>query len=491
MSATDYLMGRQGFLACSGGPPTLVSPGLPQLAGCMLPSPLQSHPARCLKLAALGFVQSPVQEQVQPQVLPTLGMPQSSAVLRLGGDGVGFGTVFHSGMSFGAAGASDLPSTAIVASGRQLPLPQTQPSTLSQIHALKFALQSPQTCAPLVPWRGAVTSSPCLPGSIHSSSVLPVGTAGGRASIMQTACVGGAVQSGANANTTMRAAHCELGAVLPLRDSAAHLAATLSSDETVSRCSESRSSEPCGSSDSSDSGDKKCRAWKIMLTAQQAAEIYKQLPADTVHITSKSVVVGKQFGVSAKTIRDIWKRETWVKATRPLWSEADEQKYQEHETRSAACSGGARAAPPGSVASLLSTEEARSPSPQSCSGASSSCGSRTLGRPKGVKDSRPRKRRANCLGGGGAGGHALGGLNAALKNLKRPRPDARTLDASEEGGASLLSLLGASEAAWSSLHTHTHNLHAYTRESSSSSSAHSGDSSGYRRKFTHHSAVTR
>jgi len=30
MSATDYLMGRQGFLACSGGPPTLVSPGLPQ-----------------------------------------------------------------------------------------------------------------------------------------------------------------------------------------------------------------------------------------------------------------------------------------------------------------------------------------------------------------------------------------------------------------------------------------------------------------------------
>ena len=106
MSATDYLLGRQGFLACSGGPPTLGPAGMQQIAGSMLPVALQSQPARgiVMDLSALGFVQCPVQEPLQPQVLPTLGMPQSSALLRLGGDGVGFGTVFHNGMAIGAGG---------------------------------------------------------------------------------------------------------------------------------------------------------------------------------------------------------------------------------------------------------------------------------------------------------------------------------------------------------------------------------------------------
>jgi hypothetical protein len=174
-----------------------------------------------------------------------------------------------------------------------------------------------------------------------------------------------------------------------------HLLANLSSDETESHNSEaSRPSEASGSSDGSDSGDKKCRAWKIMLTAQQAVQIYKQMPADSLHITSKSVIVGKQYGVSAKTIRDIWKRETWVKATRHVWSEADEKQYRQEEKKSLAASA-SQPPPPGSVASLLSDDVERSPSPHAASApANGSVGpSRSRGRPKGVKDSRPRKRR--------------------------------------------------------------------------------------------------
>merc|ERR1711865_693198 len=93
-------------------------------------------------------------------------------------------------------------------------------------------------------------------------------------------------------------------------------------------------------------------------------------------------------GVSAKTIRDIWKRETWVKATRSEWAHADEQSYQEQLNRKSDAS--ARCPPPGSVASLLIDVDdvKRSPYPNGCSGSS-----RARGRPKGVKDSRPRKRR--------------------------------------------------------------------------------------------------
>ena len=193
-----------------------------------------------------------------------------------------------------------------------------------------------------------------------------------------------------------RSATAESGGFCMQGHGTGHLVANLSSDETESHNSEaSRPSEASGSSDGSDSGDKKCRAWKIMLTAQQAVQIYKQMPADSLHITSKSVIVGKQYGVSAKTIRDIWKRETWVKATRHVWSEADEHQYRQEEKKSLAASA-SQPPPPGSVASLLSDDVERSPSPPHATSAPANCSvgpSRSRGRPKGVKDSRPRKRR--------------------------------------------------------------------------------------------------
>jgi len=242
-------------------------------------------------------------------------------------------------------------------------------STLTQLQLLNFASRSPPLMA-------------CL--SNLGLSVLGA-TPGGRAQLFPALFPGGLPlsENGAVLNDYSGLAELPLMRPHDRMMSASASTSALSSDDTASR-----GSEPCGSSDGSDSGDKKIRAWKIMLTAQQAVQIYQNLPADTLHITSKSVVVGKQFGVSAKTIRDIWKRETWVKATRGVWSPADEHNYQEQEAQKVRASA-APSAPPGSVASLLADDLERSPSPNGDLGA----GSRARGRPKGVKDSRPRKRR--------------------------------------------------------------------------------------------------
>eukprot|EP00961_Rhodomonas_salina_P015146 203500-Rhodomonas_salina.1 len=61
----------------------------------------------------------------------------------------------------------------------------------------------------------------------------------------------------------------------------------------------------------SDKGERRSKSWKIMLTAEQAVVIYKERPTGSSRGTGASVAVGKKFGVSAKTIRDIWNRETW------------------------------------------------------------------------------------------------------------------------------------------------------------------------------------
>jgi hypothetical protein len=55
--------------------------------------------------------------------------------------------------------------------------------------------------------------------------------------------------------------------------------------------------------------------------------------------------------VNSKTIRDIWNRETWVRATRALWTEEEEEAYREAarskgEADGAAAEGGAAAAAP-------------------------------------------------------------------------------------------------------------------------------------------------
>jgi hypothetical protein len=75
---------------------------------------------------------------------------------------------------------------------------------------------------------------------------------------------------------------------------------------------------------------------RVILNGSLAAEIYKEKLAlitptsfesclkDTrVKTKGKSVQVSAKYGVSAKTIRDIWNRRTWTDATSFLWSSHD------------------------------------------------------------------------------------------------------------------------------------------------------------------------
>ena len=69
-----------------------------------------------------------------------------------------------------------------------------------------------------------------------------------------------------------------------------------------------------------------------MLNDGLAAEIYQHklsllspktfkscLESVQIKIRGESAKIGSRYGVSAKTIRDVWNRKTWIKATHRLW----------------------------------------------------------------------------------------------------------------------------------------------------------------------------
>jgi hypothetical protein len=63
---------------------------------------------------------------------------------------------------------------------------------------------------------------------------------------------------------------------------------------------------------------------RVILTEQQAVEICKMKPAvpvtgNLLRGESRSRIIAEQFGVSPKTVRDIWNRKTWVSATMHLF----------------------------------------------------------------------------------------------------------------------------------------------------------------------------
>ena len=72
----------------------------------------------------------------------------------------------------------------------------------------------------------------------------------------------------------------------------------------------------------------------ICLTEDQAIEIY-HWKVDTVNeyvklgcvdmtiLKGKSALLSRMYSVSPKTIRDIWNRNTWVRATSTMWSLED------------------------------------------------------------------------------------------------------------------------------------------------------------------------
>ena len=111
-----------------------------------------------------------------------------------------------------------------------------------------------------------------------------------------------------------------------------------------------------------------------MLTGDQAIQIYQfkvlwsQHPANCIKdmpcrsIRGQSTSVSKQFGVSSRTVRDIWNRKTWTQETRLLWP-------QESALRASRGNG--------------SAEDSKT----------RSAGTRKVGRPKGSRDKKQRARR--------------------------------------------------------------------------------------------------
>ena len=63
-------------------------------------------------------------------------------------------------------------------------------------------------------------------------------------------------------------------------------------------------------------------AWKV-LTEEDVATIFQarlERSGGRSHVASK---LAERFGVASRTVRDIWNLRTWVKTTRPLWSNAE------------------------------------------------------------------------------------------------------------------------------------------------------------------------
>ena len=90
------------------------------------------------------------------------------------------------------------------------------------------------------------------------------------------------------------------------------------------------------------------RRTRAILTEQQAVEIFKWQSTDEIlTMVCRSSFIAKKFGISEKTVRDIWKQRTWAHATCSLGGKTDTATKVEKK----------------------------------------------IGRPKGSKDSRPRKQK--------------------------------------------------------------------------------------------------
>eukprot|EP00960_Hanusia_phi_P069665 767139-Hanusia_phi.AAC.5 len=63
---------------------------------------------------------------------------------------------------------------------------------------------------------------------------------------------------------------------------------------------------------------------KRALNPQLAADIFAQRSFKPGYASVESNFVARKYGISSKTVRDIWSRRTWIEATRPLWT-AEEQ----------------------------------------------------------------------------------------------------------------------------------------------------------------------
>jgi hypothetical protein len=56
---------------------------------------------------------------------------------------------------------------------------------------------------------------------------------------------------------------------------------------------------------------------RAILTVQQAIEIFG-FAFSHQEVVSSAVAVARRYGVNERTVRDIWKQRTWTHATHPL-----------------------------------------------------------------------------------------------------------------------------------------------------------------------------
>lgn len=111
----------------------------------------------------------------------------------------------------------------------------------------------------------------------------------------------------------------------------------------------------------------------VILSKQQALDIYSMRTADTTSdpalkaVAGKSSMVAEMYGVSPKTIRDIWNRKTWAQVTRTMWTQEEADDYAVEQAQ-------AKLPPAERLAIRAEMKKRR-------------------GRPPGSKDSRPRRRR--------------------------------------------------------------------------------------------------
>eukprot|EP00960_Hanusia_phi_P043531 756104-Hanusia_phi.AAC.1 len=79
--------------------------------------------------------------------------------------------------------------------------------------------------------------------------------------------------------------------------------------------------------------DGKGKRQKALLTPDTALEIYSLKGFQSNSKAAESVAIAARFGVSAKAVRDIWDKKSWVHATMPRWTEAERQEYGQVERR--------------------------------------------------------------------------------------------------------------------------------------------------------------
>jgi len=102
----------------------------------------------------------------------------------------------------------------------------------------------------------------------------------------------------------------------------------------------------------------------VILTADQARMIYSLRSESTAQtfelrsVAGKSSLVAELYGVSPKTIRDVWNRKTWTQVTRPMWTAEEAEHYErEHMPPDQVRNRGSASA----VSPLLSTFSVLSP----------------------------------------------------------------------------------------------------------------------------------